>query len=85
MYIYKYTYRGLYRQSRSLNFGSGARGYSVSQFTLRYYMSGMSCLRLSCCIYALNCCVKLCLTGWVYMYYVGHIDKIMKRFSMLQS
>eukprot|EP00596_Hydrurales_sp_CCMP1899_P004575 CAMPEP_0119041982 /NCGR_PEP_ID=MMETSP1177-20130426/14265_1 /TAXON_ID=2985 /ORGANISM="Ochromonas sp, Strain CCMP1899" /LENGTH=250 /DNA_ID=CAMNT_0007008459 /DNA_START=231 /DNA_END=979 /DNA_ORIENTATION=- len=27
--------RGLYRQSRTLNFGSGARGYCASQFTLR--------------------------------------------------
>jgi hypothetical protein len=34
--------------------------------------------------YNLNCCVHyLCLTGWVYVFYVGHIDKIMKPFSML--
>jgi serine protease inhibitor ecotin len=42
------------------------------------------CLRLSCCINAMNCCVNyLCLTGWIYVFYVGHIDKIMKPFSML--
>jgi hypothetical protein len=33
---------------------------------------------------ALNCCVHyLCLTGWAYVFYVGHIDKVMKLFSML--
>jgi hypothetical protein len=33
---------------------------------------------------ALNCCVHyLCLTGWVYVIDVGHIDKIMKPISML--
>jgi hypothetical protein len=32
----------------------------------------------------LDCCVHyLCITGWVYMFHVGHIDKIMKPFSML--
>jgi hypothetical protein len=47
-------------------------------------MSGVSCLRLSCCMNALNCCVRyLCLTGWVYVFYVGYVDKIMKSFSML--
>jgi hypothetical protein len=25
----------------------------------------------------------LCLRGWIYVFYVGHIDKIMKPFSML--
>jgi hypothetical protein len=36
-----------------------------------------------CCMNALNCCVHyLCLTGWVYVFYAGHIDKIMKPFSM---
>jgi hypothetical protein len=35
-------------------------------------------------LYALNCCVHyLCLRGWVYVFYVGHIDKIVKPFSML--
>jgi hypothetical protein len=39
---------------------------------------------LNVCINALNCCVHyLCLRGWVYVFYVGHIDKIMKPFSML--
>jgi hypothetical protein len=29
----------------------------------------------------LNCCVHyLCLKGWVHVFYVGHIDKIMKLF-----
>jgi hypothetical protein len=32
----------------------------------------------------LNCCVHyLCLRGWFCVFYVGHIDKIMKSFSML--
>jgi serine/threonine protein kinase len=48
------------------------------------YMSGVSCLRQSCCINALNCCVHyLYFRGWVYGFYVEHIDKIMKPFSML--
>jgi hypothetical protein len=34
--------------------------------------------------YILNCCVHyLFLTGWVYLFYVGHIDKIVRPFSML--
>jgi hypothetical protein len=38
---------------------------------------------VSCCINALIECVHyLCLRGWVYVFYVGHIDKIMKPFSM---
>jgi hypothetical protein len=45
-------------------------------------LSGVSCLRLSY-INALNFCVHyLCLKGWVYLFYVGHIDKIVKPFSM---
>jgi hypothetical protein len=48
---------------------------------ITYCMSGVFCLRLSCCINALNCCIHyLCLRGWVYVFYVGHIDKIMKSF-----
>jgi hypothetical protein len=52
------------------------------------YMSGVSSLRLTCCINALNCCVHyLCLRGWVYgwvyVFYVGHIDKIMEPISVL--
>jgi hypothetical protein len=36
------------------------------------------------CLNALNCCVHyLCLRGWVYLFYVRYIDKIMKSFSML--
>jgi hypothetical protein len=31
-------------------------GYGAGD--LRYCMSGVSCLRLSCCINALNCCVQ---------------------------
>jgi hypothetical protein len=35
-------------------------------------------------VFALNCCVHyLCLTGWGYLFYVGHTDKIMKPISML--
>jgi hypothetical protein len=35
----------------------------------------MSCLWISCCINALNCCVHyLCLRGWIYVIYVEHID-----------
>jgi hypothetical protein len=48
-----------------------------------YCMSGVSCLRLSSCIHALLCSLLICLRGWVYAFYVGHIDKIMKPFSML--
>jgi hypothetical protein len=54
--------------------------------TNRYCISNVSCLRLSCCINALNFCVHyLCLIGWVYMFYVGHVDRIdyMKPFSIL--
>jgi hypothetical protein len=36
------------------------------------------------CINTLNCCVYyLCLKGWVYVFYINHIDKIMKPFSIL--
>jgi hypothetical protein len=42
----------------------------------------------ACLVYyqviALNCCVHyLCFRSWVYVFYVGHIDEIMKPFSML--
>jgi hypothetical protein len=40
----------------------------------------------SCCINDLNFCVHhLCLIGWVYVFYVGHVDRIdyMKPFSIL--
>jgi hypothetical protein len=44
----------------------------------------VSLYKVSCCINALNCCVNyLCLRGWFYVFYVGHVDKIMKPFSML--
>jgi hypothetical protein len=50
-------------------------------------MIGILCIACQACSYcmnALNCCVHyLCLRPWVYVFYVGHIDKIMKPFSML--
>jgi hypothetical protein len=49
-------------------------------------MNVLSCLRLSCCINALNFCVHyLCLIGWVHVFYVGHVDRIdyIKPFSIL--
>jgi hypothetical protein len=46
--------------------------------SIMYCMSGVSRLRLSSCTNALNFCVhNLCLRGLVYVFYVGHIDKIM--------
>jgi hypothetical protein len=62
--------------------------YKLISYPLNSYPNLMlfdrSCLRLSCCMNALNCCVhNVCLRGWVYVVYVGHIDKIMKPFSML--
>jgi hypothetical protein len=40
--------------------------------------------RLSCCINAFVFCVhNLCLIRRVYVFYVGHVDKIMKPFSIL--
>jgi hypothetical protein len=45
-----------------------------------------SCLRLSCSINNLNFCVHyLCLIGWVYVFYVGHIERTdyMESFSIL--
>jgi hypothetical protein len=40
--------------------------------------SSTASIGISCCINALNCCVYyLCLRGWVYVFYIGHIDKIM--------
>jgi hypothetical protein len=34
-------------------------------------------------VWAFNSAIgTLCLRGWVYMFYVGHVDKIMKPFSM---
>jgi hypothetical protein len=40
--------------------------------------------KLSLGLNALNCCVHyLCLRGWVCVFYVEHIDKIMKPFSVL--
>jgi hypothetical protein len=49
-------------------------------------MAGVSCLQSSCCINNLNFCVRyLCHIGWVYVFYVGHVDRIdyMKSFSIL--
>jgi hypothetical protein len=57
---------------------------STDSAMMRYCMSGVSCLRLSRCINALNCCVHyLYLRSWVYVLYVQYIEKIMKLFSML--
>jgi hypothetical protein len=41
-----------------------------------YCISDVPSLRLSCCINAFIFCVHyLCLVGWVYVFYVGHVDK----------
>jgi hypothetical protein len=34
-------------------------------------------------LYNLCCVHYLCLRGWIYVFYVGHIDKILKPFSTL--
>jgi hypothetical protein len=40
-------------------------------------MYDVPCLQLSCCINAFNFCVHyLCLIGWVYVFYVGHVERI---------
>jgi hypothetical protein len=70
----------------SLKNGTPSLAREVCTYIDMYCMSGVSCLRLSCCINSLNCCVHYtCLRGWVSVFYVGHIDKIMKPFSTLQS
>jgi hypothetical protein len=59
-------------------YDNGYRAECVAQpLTPRSY------LRLSCFINALNYRVHyLCLRGWVYRFYIGYIDKIMKPFSI---
>jgi MFS family permease len=59
---------------------------NLTQLVMVRSLVGVASSRLRCCINALNCCAHyLCLRGWVYVFYVGHMDKIMKPFSMLQS
>jgi hypothetical protein len=49
-----------------------------------YCISDLSYLRLSCCINAFVFYVHyLCLIGRICVFYVGHVDKIMKPLSML--
>jgi hypothetical protein len=79
-YIYIYVYKYL-RRTENLSIARERLLLDSRAFGFKDIHSGVSCLRLSCCINALKGCVHhSCLTCWVY---VEHLDKIMKPFSML--
>jgi hypothetical protein len=94
MYIYKHTYIYIYtymcrsKIEESLVKGDlaaeHARTVRTEDSILDDSFASDETGGVSCCINTLIECVHyLCLRGWVYVFYVGHIDKIMKPFSML--
>jgi hypothetical protein len=89
MWIYVYIYMHLYAYIYVFIYTHEYLCINMKLFIIFVYLYVYVCIyryQPSCCINALNCCVHyLCLRGWVYVFYVGHIDKIMKPFSMFLS
>jgi hypothetical protein len=45
-------------------------------------LTGLSTYELALAAAKQVCVHYLCLTGWVYVFHIGHIDKIMKPFAI---